>query len=259
MLLNVSCSLEFSSETTVPSIFMLHPQSGNAQFVVRNELLTTPYTPVIEFPDIYRNLCQRIIIPSGSFKLESRALVDCSDTIDVNMYASWIPMPELPDNVLQFLLPSRYCESDKFADLAIKLTEGCAPGYQQVDAICKWINESIRYEYGTTNSSTSAADVLASKVGVCRDFTHLGITLCRSLDIPARMVAGYLYDLKPMDLHAWFEAYVGGRWYCFDATQREPKGGRIVLAYGRDAADVAFVSHFGNAVLKEMIVNVQLS
>lgn len=258
MLLDAYCSLEFSSQTPVPSIFMLHPQSGNAQFVVRNELLTTPYTPVIEFPDIYRNLCQKIIIPAGSFRLESRALVDCSDTIDVNFYAPWIPMPELPDSVIQFLLPSRYCESDKFSELAIKITEGQLPGYPQVDAICRWINANIRYEYGTTNSSTAASDVLASRVGVCRDFTHLGITLCRAMDIPARMVAGYLYDLKPMDLHAWFEAYVGGRWYTFDATQTTPKGGRIVLAYGRDAADVAFVSHFGNASLINMIVNINL-
>jgi transglutaminase-like putative cysteine protease len=259
MLLNASCSLKFYSETFVPSIFMLHPQSGNAQFVVKNELLTTPYTPVIEFPDIYRNLCQRIIIPAGTFTVESRVTVDCSSNIDVNIYAPWIPMPDLPDHVIQFLLPSRYCESDKFSELAIKLTRGLPPGYPQVQAICQWINSTIRYEYGTTNSSTSAADVLASGVGVCRDFTHLGITLCRSLDIPARMVAGYLYDLKPMDLHAWFEAFVGGRWYTFDATQTEPKGGRIVLAYGRDAADVAFVSHFGNASLKEMIINVDLA
>jgi transglutaminase-like putative cysteine protease len=258
MLLDAYCSLEFTSQTTVPSIFILHPQSGNAQFVIRYELITTPYVPVVEFADIYSNLCQRIIIPAGDFKIETRAKVDTSDTIDVNMEASWVPMTWLPYDVLPFLLPSRYCESDKFAELAIQITQGCSSGYAQVDAICKWIKANIRYQYGTSNSSTAASDVLLSKVGVCRDFTHIGITLCRSLDIPARMVAGYLYDLKPMDLHAWFEAYIGGRWYTFDATQSEPKGGRVIIAYGRDAADIAFVSHFGNSSLKNMKVQIDL-
>ena len=119
------------------------------------------------------------------------------------------------------------------------------PGYAAVEAIQTWIHENIEYRRGSSNGSTTAIDTLRDRAGVCRDFAHVGIALCRSLTIPARMVVGYLYGLEPMDLHAWFEAFVGGRWYTFDATQSEPRGGRIVIAYGRDAADVALTTPFG--------------
>lgn len=256
MLLHASCFLEITTETPVPTVFMLHTQSVDGQSVYRDELVTVPYIPGSGYLDIFGNLCRRIVIPEGLFQLESHVVADCEDHIAVNMDAAWMTVPELPDSVLQFLLPSRYCESDKLGEEAARITQGAAPGYAQVEAIRQWINTHIRYEYGTSNSSTSAVDALAAGVGVCRDFTHMGIALCRSLDIPARMVVGYLYDLKPMDLHAWFEAYVGGKWYCFDATQSRPRGNRIVIAYGRDAADVAFATHFGYATLQKMIVNV---
>ncbi len=176
-------------------------------------------------------------------------------------------MQDLPDNVLQFTLPSRYCESDLLGGKAreiIGFTEtggsvpasGPATGYEQVERIRAWIHANFEYAYGTTDSSTSARDVLTSRRGVCRDYAHAAITLCRSLDIPARMVVGYLYDLKPMDMHAWFQAYLGGRWFTFDATQEEPKGNRIVIAYGKDAADVAIATYFTNIELTRFEVSV---
>ena len=128
---------------------------------------------------------------------------------------------------------------------ALEIVAQATPGYGQVEAIRAWIHENIEYKYGVSDSGTDALDSLEHGAGVCRDYTHIGISLCRSLHIPARMVVGYLHRLDPMDLHAWFEAYLDGRWYTFDATQREPRGGRVVLAYGRDAADVAFLSNYG--------------
>jgi transglutaminase-like putative cysteine protease len=132
--------------------------------------------------------------------------------------------------------------------MATEITAGQQLGYNQVAAIVTWLHNNISFSPGSSDTPVSAAEVNARQVGVCRDFAHLGIALCRSLSIPARMVVGYLYGLEPMDLHAWFEAYVGGRWYTFDATQTELKGGYVAVGYGRDAADVAVYNQFGPAV-----------
>ena len=132
--------------------------------------------------------------------------------------------------------------------MASEITAGQRPGYDQVAAIVRWLRDTIRYRPGSSDVAVSAAEVNSRQVGVCRDLAHLGIALCRSLSIPARMVVGYLHRLDPMDLHAWFEAYVGGRWYIFDATQAELKGGYVAVGYGRDAADVAVFNQFGPAV-----------
>jgi transglutaminase-like putative cysteine protease len=257
MLLEASCSFEMRADYPVTSIFMLRARSGMAQVVTEEAFITTPYVPITEYVDSYGNLCQRIIVPAGHFKLESSVKADCEPAIDVNIWAPYTPVEEVPDTILQFLLPSRYCESDKMNDLAASITKGALPGYPQVEAIRHWIYTHLSYQYGITNSSTSALDIITSRTGVCRDYAHLGIALCRNLDIPARMVVGYLCDLKPMDLHAWFEAYVGNRWYTFDATQAEPKGKRIAMAYGRDATDVAFATHFGIVDLISMEVQVR--
>ena len=179
----------------------------------------------------------------------------CKD-IAVKSGAPQTSVPDLPDYALQFLLPSRYCPSDTLESLAKEITGGAVSGYDQVEAIRAWIREHIEYRYGVSNGSTTAADTLRDKAGVCRDFAHIGSSLCRALQIPARMVVGYLYRLDPMDLHAWFEAYVGGRWYTFDATQATPRGGRIAIAYGRDAADVALITEFGPLQTKDMQVRV---
>ncbi|SHL99040.1 transglutaminase family protein [Chitinophaga sp. CF418] len=256
MLLQASSYFEMYADDPVTSIFMLRSKSGPAQSIRQEAFLTTPQLPVSEYIDGYGNICQRIIIPAGTTILESRVIAECDANIDVDTDAGYKPVEELPDDVLQFLLPSRYCESDKVAELAMQITMGIQSGYSQVGAIRQWCYHNISREYGTTNSSTSAVDVLQSRTGVCRDFAHVAIALCRSMNIPARMVVGYLYDLKPMDLHAWFEAFVGDRWYIFDALMPDPVGGRIIMAYGRDAADVAFASHFGNVVLTKMEVKV---
>ncbi|ACU57748.1 transglutaminase-like domain-containing protein [Chitinophaga pinensis] len=256
MLLRASSFFEMYAASPVTSTFMLRSISGPSQFIQQETFVVSPQVPVSEYVDGYGNLCQRIIIPSGTFTLESSVVAICDANIDVDMNAPYTPIEDLPDHVLQFLLPSRYCESDKVTELARIIVDGVLPGYAQVEAIRQWCHVNLTRQYGSTNSSTSAMDVLLSKTGVCRDFTHVAIALCRNMDIPARMVVGYLHDLEPMDLHAWFEAYVGGRWYTFDSIMDRPVGGRVIMAYGRDAADVAFASHFGYVELKKMEVKV---
>ena len=254
MKIHAGCELDFEAEAETPIVLMLRPRSGENQWIVSDEYIINPVVPVVEFTDIYGNLCQRLTVPPGPFTVRTSTKADTADDIDVAVGAPFTPVQELPTDVMHFLLPSRYCPSDQpeIGQQAADITEGLLPGYNQVEAIRKWIHENITYQYGTSNAQTSALETLEHRHGVCRDFTHLGMALCRSLNIPARMVVGYLHALKPMDLHAWFEAFVGGRWYTFDATQAVPKGNRISVAYGRDAADVAFVTQFGPMTLEKM-------
>ncbi|MGA7934941.1 MAG: transglutaminase family protein [Kovacikia sp.] len=254
MQLDAGCEISFEASVETPLILMLRPRSGSGQWVLREEYLLEPRVPVVEYTDGYGNLCQRLVAPQGSFWIRTTARVETADTIDVEPEAAFVPIQELPDDVLQFLLPSRYCQSDRLGDLASKITADHSPGYAQVEAIRRWIQSTIEYRYGTSDTTTSAIETAATKTGVCRDFAHLGIALCRNLSIPARMVVGYLYQLDPMDLHAWFEAFVGNRWYTFDATQAKPRGNRIAIAYGRDATDVALSTQFGPMELIEMKV-----
>ncbi len=254
MRLDAGCTVTFDVSAPTPIVLMLRPRSGYGQWVYREEYLLEPSLLAVEYNDSYDNLCQRLMLPQGIFRVRAATAVDTADVIDVELGAAYVPVQNLPDDVLQFLLPSRYCPSDQMVDLANSIVAGTAPGYDQVEAIRRWIHDHVEYRYGTSNASTSAAETAANRVGVCRDFAHLGIALCRSLNVPARMVVGYLYQLDPMDLHAWFEAFVGGRWYTFDGTQEVPRGNRIAIAYGRDAADVALATQFGPAKLTEMKV-----
>ncbi len=256
MRLDVGCSMEFQALWDTPAVLMLRPRSGEGQWVTAERYEIEPQVPISEFTDAHGNLCQRILVPAGPMTISVEATVDTADEIDVDDTAPRVPIEYVPDWALQFLLPSRYCQSDLVFERAVEITEGALPGYPQVEAVRAWIEREITYEYGTSSPSTSAVETLQSRHGVCRDFAHLGIALCRCLDIPARMVVGYLHDLDPMDLHAWFEAYVGGRWFTFDATQRLPKGNRVAVAYGRDAADVALVTQFGPLEMITMAVHV---
>ena len=198
---------------------------------------------------MYGNLCQRLVAPQGTFSVHTAAEVMIADTIDRAPNAPFVEVQNLPDSIFCYLLPSRYCESDRFGAMASEITAGMLPGYNQVAAIETWLRDTIRFDpYSGGDTHVSAIDVNMRQWGVCRDLSHLGIALCRSLSIPARMVVGYLYGLQPMDLHAWFEAFVGGRWYSFDATQPELSGGYVAIGYGRDAADVAIYNQFGPAL-----------
>ena len=194
----------------------------------------TPSVPITEYADSYGNLCERLIAPPGEFSIRRSADVSTADGIDVSPGAPFNEVHSLPDEVLTYLLPSRYCESDRFTDLGRELVDGVEPGYDQVARIVGWIRPPCA-SIQILAISDVGSRVNQQREGVCRELAHLGIALSRSLCIPARIVVGYLHELEPMDFHAWFEAYVGGRWYTFDATQALPRGGRVAVAYGRDA------------------------
>ena len=249
--------MSFDVPAPTPMMLILRPQSGAGQFVHRMSFDLRPEVAATEFADGNGNLCQRLVAPPGRFEVEVTAEVTVADEIDTAAGAPMTPAEELPDWTLPLTLPSRYCESDELGDVAAEVTKDAAPGYDQAEAIRNWVHREFEYEYGTSDATTSAAETVRQKRGVCRDFTHVGIALCRALNLPARMVVGYLHELDPMDQHAWFETFVGGRWYAFDATQERPRGGRVVVAYGRDAADVALVSQWGPATLEEMNVAVE--
>jgi len=245
MWLHTRCDMAFDISVPTPFVLMLRPRSGAQQWVAREEYRLTPHVPVHEFTDGFGNLCQRLVAPPGRFTIHTAAEVKTADFLDRAPGAPFVEIQLLPDNVLAYLLPSRYCEADRFGQMATEIVAGAAPGYDQVTAIQHWLSASVRYLPGSSEQPLSAAEVETQRFGVCRDLAHLGIALCRSISIPARLVVGYLYGLEPMDLHAWFEAYVGDRWYAFDATQSELRGGYVALGYGRDAADVAVYTQFG--------------
>lgn len=249
MWLRASCELDFDIAVPTPFIMMLRPRSGAQQWIAREEYRLQPTVPVIEFTDSFGNLCQRLIAQPGSFSISTMAEVMTADFLDRQPGAPFVEVQNLPEPVLAYLLPSRFCESDRFGDMALDITRGCVLGYDQVQAIENWLRRHISYLPGTSTVPISAVEVNQRQSGVCRDLAHLGIALCRALSIPARMVVGYLHGLQPMDLHAWFEAYVGGRWYTFDATQGGGQSGYVAIGYGRDAADVSIYTQFGPSVV----------
>lgn len=245
MILNIGCNITVEAQGPVPLSLILQPQSGAGQKVLSSQVTMTPPAYLHDFTDGFGNHCQRTLLQQGTTTFTFLGTVEVSDIMDISYGAPLTPVQDLPDEVLQYLLPSRYCQSDLFTENAASYTGNALMGYNQVDAIRQWIHDHVTYQYGASNESTSAVDTNRDLSGVCRDFAHLGIAITRALGIPARMVFGYLHGLDPMDLHAWFEAFVGGRWYTFDATQDGPRGNRVVIAYGRDAADIAQMSQYG--------------
>jgi len=237
-------------------VAMLRPRSGAQQWVVAERYGIAPWVPATEYVDAFGNLCQRFTLPAGDSVLDVQHEVEVAAQIEVDERAQFIPPELLPEETLQYMLQSRYCPSDKMAERAKEIVQGCPPGYGQARRIADWVREHIDYRYGVSEESTCALDTLEAGAGVCRDFAHVGIALSRSLMMPARIVVGYLHELDPMDMHAWYEVFLGGRWYAFDATQEEPRGGRVVVAHGRDAADVAFLSNYGPLEITQMDVEV---
>jgi len=257
MRLKATCDMTLSAPDPCPTVAMIRPSSGLAQWLASEAYWFDPPVRATEYVDTYGNLCQRFMVPAGKMHITVELVVETEDEIAVAPDAPPTPIEQMPDAALQFLLPSRYCPSDTMAQRASRIVGDTPPGYAQLEAIRAWIQHNIAYRYGVSDASTDAPGTLAAGAGVCRDYAHVGIALCRALRIPARMVVGYLYRLDPMDLHAWFEAFVGDRWYTFDATQSEPRGGRIVVAYGRDAADVAFITNYGALQTEQLQVRVE--
>lgn len=248
MWIHATCQIDLQIPVETPFHFMLRPQSGWQQWVSFEQYELNPSVPVIEYTDTFGNLCQRIMAPAGTFSVFTSVDASCADASDIGNGAPFVEVQQLPPETLPFLLPSRYCESDRFGELASTIVSGVAAGYDQCATIVNYIRDTFQYAPGSGQDIISATEVNQRSQIVCRDMAHLGIALCRALSIPSRMVVGYLENLQPMDLHAWFEVYVGGRWYTFDPTQVSLQGGRIAIAYGRDAADVAIYSQYGEKV-----------
>ncbi|MEP1472975.1 MAG: transglutaminase family protein [Halieaceae bacterium] len=259
--LEARCTLSFDVSQPTPMVFMLRPQSGDGQQITLESFELTPVTQVTEFTDAFGNLCQRLLAVPGSFTVDSivQARVNRDRQYPLAPEdAGFIDIPDLPDAVLVYLLPSRYCESDRFSDMAIEIVGGEALGFAQVTAICRWVSANISNIPLSSTYPVSAVEVNQRGEGVCRDLAHLAICLCRALCIPARLAVGYLHGLDPMDNHAWFEAYVGDRWYTFDPAAPASVGARIVVARGRDAADVAIYNQYGPLLLPtHMTVSVE--
>lgn len=217
--------------------------------------------PCVDYEDSFGNTCRRLVIPPGGARFESRMTVtDSGDEDFFDRNACECAAADLPPEVLQFLLPSRYCEVDELSATAWNLFGNHAPGWNRVQQICNFVNARIRFDYQFARSTRTAAQALSEGVGVCRDFTHLAVALTRCMNIPARYCNGFLGDIgvppnpAPMDYNAWFEAYLGGRWYTFDARHNVPRVGRILVARGRDAADIPMIHTFGPHVLQRFEV-----
>jgi transglutaminase-like putative cysteine protease len=256
MRLRARNEIRIRCEDDCPLVAMLRPRSGDDQWVVAERYDVAPWVPASEYADCFGNLCQRYTLPRGDSVVTVETEVEVADQIAVDRSAPMVPTGQLPDEVMVYLLQSRYCPSDKMEQRARGIVQGCAPGYPQAERIHDWVRANIEYRYGVSRETTCALDTLAMGAGVCRDFAHVGVALSRSLNLPARVVVGYLHGLDPMDMHAWYEVFLGGRWYAFDATQQEPRGGRVRVAHGRDIADVAFLSNYGPLEITEMKVSV---
>jgi transglutaminase-like putative cysteine protease len=252
---------EFAARTPVVLMLNVHP-SRASDMIEPDQLRITPALPVTRYLDAFGNLCSRLVAPAGELTISTDALIADSGLPDpVEPTARAHEIAELPHDTLVFLLGSRYCETDRLMNAAWSRFGATPPGWPRVQAICDFVHSRVSFGYQHARATRTAADVVVERRGVCRDFAHLAITLCRCMNIPARYCTGYLGDIgvapepEPMDFSAWFEVYLGGRWYAFDARHNVPRIGRIVMARGRDAADVAFSTTFGANVLKRFAVH----
>jgi transglutaminase-like putative cysteine protease len=235
---------------------MLHVHPSRSQDLREpDDLNIDPEVDSQEYVDSFGNVCCRFKAPPGELRLWNSTLIEDSGLPDpVSPNARQLPVEDLPSETLKYLLGSRYCEVDLLSNMAVELFGGTAPGWLRVDAVCTWINQKVTFGYNFARPTKTALDVYTERTGVCRDFQHLAITFCRCLNIPARYATGYLGDIGvppggPMDFSAWFEAYLEDRWWTFDARHNVPRIGRVLMARGRDAADVAITTAFGASPL----------
>lgn len=261
MHIRVGCEFSYEASWPTPTVLLVQPHPDGPHTIVREEWKFTPELPMHTYHDIYANRCQRFLLPSGMHTLYYDALVEVPATWDETApAAAQMPVEELPDDVLLYTLASRFCLSDVLSNTAWRLFGDTKPGWERVQAICDWVHETIRFQYGTSTPLTTAVDIYVQGVGVCRDFTHLAVTFCRALNIPTRYVFGYIPDIgvpvsdAPMDFCAWMEVYLDGRWWTFDPRNNTPRIGRVLIGRGRDALDVAMVTSYGSPTLKRMTV-----
>jgi transglutaminase-like putative cysteine protease len=262
MLIRVGYDILFEHPVPTPIIAMLYLHDSRVSSIRRGEyLLVDPQVRISTYTDSFGNRCGRLLAPAGRVRFWNDAVVEDSGQPDrQNPNAGQCEIHTLPDETLQFLIASRYCEVDQMVDLAWQLFGSTPKGWARVQAVCDFVHRHIRFDYLRARSTRTAYEAYQERVGVCRDFAHLAVTFCRCLNIPTRYCTGYLGDIGvppvpyPMDFSAWFEAYLDGQWYTFDPRHNAPRIGRVLMAYGRDAADVALLTSFGPSRLERFTV-----
>ncbi len=262
MLIKIGYELVFEIPAPTAMLLLLYTHPSRESNIVRaGKLRIEPSVRISDYMDCFGNRVGRILAPAGRLRLWNDAIIhDSGEPDDVNPRARQVPLEDLPDDVIQFLLASRYCEVDRMSQIAWDLFGTTAPGWARVQAICDWAHNHVQFGYAFASPTKTAFDVYNERRGVCRDFMHLAITMCRALNIPARYATGYLGDIGippqpfPMDFSAWFEVYLDGRWYTFNARHNTPRIGRVLMARGRDAVDVALTTSFGPSRLEKFEV-----
>lgn len=253
MHIRIGYQLTYECLQPTPMVLMLnvHP-SRLEDLVVADEMVTEPDLPIHRYRDAFGNLCSRILAPAGPVRLSADGVVKDSGNPDpVPDDARQHAIDDLPDEVLQFLLPSRYCEVDRLSETAWSLFGRTSPGWARAQAICDYVHHHIAFGYQHARPTRTAFEGYGERIGVCRDFTHLAIAFTRAMNIPTRYCTGYLGDIGvppvdlPMDFSAWYQVYLSGEWHTLDARHNEPRIGRVLVAVGRDAADVAISTTFG--------------
>jgi len=268
MLIKIGFDIELGVTAPTALIYMLRVHPSRASDIQAGERMTiSPPLRTDHYTDAFGNHCARVEVPFGVNRVQlcNEAVVFDTGWPDPASPGAIEHVPaDLPVETLQFLLPSRYCEVDsELLQFAWSMFGGVPPGWQRVQAICDFVHGHLRFDYQCARTTRTALDAYRERVGVCRDFTHLAVTLCRCMNIPARYVTGYLGDIGvpavpyPMDFSAWFEVYLGDRWHTFDARHNVPRIGRIVIARGRDAADVPITMVFGLNTLERFQVTTE--
>jgi transglutaminase-like putative cysteine protease len=262
MNIRIGYDMVYACPQPVPMVLMLNiHHSRVSDVVVPDHVRTDPPVRFTSYRDGFGNWCGRIVAPAGDIRIYTEGVVRDSGLPDVVAPdAQQLPIEDLPEETLVYLLGSRYCETDRLIDEAWRLFGQTRPGWTRVQAICEFVHGHIKFGYEFARRTKSAWEAYNERAGVCRDYAHLGLTFCRCMNIPARYCTGYLGDIgvpvspEPMDFSGWFEAFLGGRWYAFDPRNLVPRIGRVLIARGRDASDVAIATTFGPNVLKSFVV-----
>jgi transglutaminase-like putative cysteine protease len=261
MLIRFGYDITVQCEEPTPMVCLMEVRpERRADMTVPEQLVTTPAVETRTYIDMFGNICRRFTAPAGEFSIWADGVIADPGTADpVFPDAAEIAIPDLPDDCLAYLVGSRYCETDQLSQVAWDLFEHVTPGWSRVQAICDFVHGHLEFDYMKARHTRTALEAYHEGVGVCRDYAHLAITFCRCMNIPARYVNGHLGDigvpiLDPMDFSAWMEVWLGGQWVTFDPRNNMPRIGRIVVARGRDAADVPLINSFGPHVLKSFRV-----
>ena len=262
MQIRLGYELIYACPKPTPMILTLNVHySRVSDLAIADHIITNPPIPITAYRDGFGNWCSRIVAPQGDIKIRTDALIKDSGLPDaIDPSAPQHAVEDLPAETLVFLLGSRYCETDRLSETAWTLFGKTAPGWQRVKAICDFVHDHLTFGYEHARVTRTALEAFNERRGVCRDYTHLAIAFCRCMNIPARYCTGYLGDIgvppspEPMDFSAWLEAYVGGRWYVFDPRNNSARIGRVLIAQGRDAADVPLSNAFGPNELKSFKV-----